>query len=293
MAERRVVAVARGQRGIVRLEELEAAGLSRDQVGHRVRTGWLVHLHEGVYAVGTVGAIGLVQAALFACGANSLAHNATAAALHDLLPYPDTVHVAVPRNGPRPPGIKTYHPTVLPEWTLRHGLRTATVPELLLSLAATDPTAAAEATDAAFIARRTSTAALRAFLSAKKGHRGAARLRDIIDGPRTRSGAEREFLRLLDAARLPRPLANVRVNGHLVDFLWPDHGLIVETDGWASHGRRSQWEADRRRDLDHFVAGVDVLRLTARQLDAEPYAVVAALTRRLAASAPRRATAAS
>ena len=282
MAEIRSVQTARTQRGVITLRQLLDAGFTPDQITRRVRTGWLVRLHEGVYAIGAIGAIGRTQAALLACGPGSIADAGTAAALHDLLPYPAIPHVVVRRNGPRPKAVRTRHPRVLPDWTRRHGLRTTTVPETLLAIAATDSAAAREATDQAFIHRRTHASALTCFLDDKRGHRGVRTLREILHGPRTRSDAERRFWKLLHDANLPLPLTNVRVNGHLVDFYWPDHNLIVETDGWASHGRREQWERDHRRGLDHFAAGVTVLRISARQLADEPFAVVAALARRLA-----------
>lgn len=293
VAEKHVVRVARGQRGVITYRQLRAAGLSDRQIAHRVATGWLVRLHEGVYAVGTVGAIGLIQGALFAGGPESMADDESSAALHEFLPYPAAVYIATPRNGARPKGVITRQPRTAPAWILRHGLRTATVPETLLQLAARDPGLALQATDQAFIDRRTDAAALTRFLNSRKGRRGVANLRRIVDGPHTRSQIERIFWRLLEEARLPLPLVNVWVNGHLVDFYWPAHGLIVETDGWGSHGRRAQWERDRRRDLDHFASGIAVLRVTARQLEYEPLAVVVALTRRLEASALRRGTAAS
>jgi very-short-patch-repair endonuclease len=287
--------MARGQRGVITYEQLRGAGFSPDQITHRVKTGWLTRLHEGVYAIGTIGAIGRAQAALIACGKQSVAIDETSAALHDLLPYPAAVYVAVPRNGPRPPGVMTSRPKQLPAWILRHGLHTATVPETLLQLARTNPALAREATDQAYIDRRTDTTALTHFLNGKKGSRGVRTLRRIVEGPRTRSGTERKFFALLKAAKLPLPLTNVKVNGALVDFYWPEYGLIIETDGWGSHGRRGQWERDHDRDLEHFATSVDTLRLTARQVDEESYAIVAALAVRLrrGASVLPRATAAS
>ncbi len=144
------------------------------------------------------------------------------------------------------------------------------------------PDAAHQATDLAFIQRRTDATLLTRFLKTKGGHRGVRTLHGIIEGPRTRSHAEQTFYKLLNQARLAPPLTNVKVNGHLVDFYWPDFNLIVETDGWASHGRRGQWELDHDRDLDHFVARVETLRITARQLEREPLRIVAALAVRLA-----------
>ena len=79
------------------------------------------------------------------------------------------------------------------------------------------------------------------------------------------------------AARLPRPETNVRVAGYEVDFLWRDHKLVVEVDGFAFHATRAAFERDRARDATLQAAGYRVIRLTWRQLTDEPHAVVARL----------------
>ena len=47
-----------------------------------------------------------------------------------------------------------------------------------------------------------------------------------------------------------------------VDFYWPRHGLIVETDGWETHGTRAAFEADRAKDAALTAAGYRVVRFT-------------------------------
>ena len=59
------------------------------------------------------------------------------------------------------------------------------------------------------------------------------------------------------------------------DFLWRTEGLVVETDGHASHGTRGAFERDRRRDQQLVVAGFRVVRFTWRQVAAEPDLVAA------------------
>ena len=54
----------------------------------------------------------------------------------------------------------------------------------------------------------------------------------------TRSKLEERFLALIAEAGLPRPEVNAIVGGHEVDFFWPEHRLIVETDGAATHLHR-------------------------------------------------------
>ena len=54
----------------------------------------------------------------------------------------------------------------------------------------------------------------------------------------TRSELERRFLRLCRRHRLPTPEVNARIGPFIVDFLWRDRALIVETDGYRFHRGR-------------------------------------------------------
>jgi very-short-patch-repair endonuclease len=90
---------------------------------------------------------------------------------------------------------------------------------------------------------------------------------------------------LLRAAELPQPLANVPLLGYVADFLWPELKLIVETDGFDFHSSRSAFEHDRRRDQKLAAAGYTVIRVTRRQLEQEPYAVIARIAQAIAARA--------
>ena len=38
---------------------------------------------------------------------------------------------------------------------------------------------------------------------------------------------------------------NMDFHGYERDFVWPDHGLVVEYDGWDGHKTRAQQEVDR------------------------------------------------
>jgi very-short-patch-repair endonuclease len=46
-----------------------------------------------------------------------------------------------------------------------------------------------------------------------------------------------------------------------VDLAWPQGRLVVELDGFADHGRRAAFLADRRRDYELAASGWTVLRL--------------------------------
>jgi very-short-patch-repair endonuclease len=99
----------------------------------------------------------------------------------------------------------------------------------------------------------------------------------------TRSELESMFLRLCRRHRLPEPQVNVRVGPHIVDFLWSERRLVVETDGYRYHRGRIAFEEDRARDLELRRFGYDVIRLSFRQVSDEPERVVTALTRLLSA----------
>ncbi|HSR93676.1 MAG TPA: DUF559 domain-containing protein [Solirubrobacterales bacterium] len=87
---------------------------------------------------------------------------------------------------------------------------------------------------------------------------------------RTRSDLERDFQRLCCSHRLPPPEVNVRMDRYLVDFLWRERRLVVETDSYLYHRGRAAFQDDRGRDLELKRLGYDVLRLSERQIDEEP-----------------------
>ena len=71
---------------------------------------------------------------------------------------------------------------------------------------------------------------------------------------------------MLERAGLPKPDVNPTVQGRIVDFHWPAHRVIVETDGWLAHAHRAAFEHDRARDAMLQAAGYAVLRFTWRQV---------------------------
>jgi hypothetical protein len=106
--------------------------------------------------------------------------------------------------------------------------------------------------------------------------------------PDLRSELEARVLALINAAGLPAPDCNARVEADaanlVVDFLWPERRLVVETDGAGFHDHRRAFESDRLRDRKLQLAGYRVVRFTYRQVDTEPEAVLAAIRRMLGAA---------
>jgi very-short-patch-repair endonuclease len=46
------------------------------------------------------------------------------------------------------------------------------------------------------------------------------------------------------------------------DYHWPQHGVIVEIDGFETHGTRAAFHADRAKDAALTASGHRVLRFT-------------------------------
>jgi very-short-patch-repair endonuclease len=63
------------------------------------------------------------------------------------------------------------------------------------------------------------------------------------------------------------------VAGHEVDFYWPEHNLIVETDGVGTRLNPTAFEQDRARDARRTALGYRVIRMTWRQLTERPQEV--------------------
>ncbi len=119
---------------------------------------------------------------------------------------------------------------------------------------------------------------------------GARRLRTLLDTTAhalTTTALERRFLPLAREAGLPTPETQAQPRGQRVDFLWPDLGLVVETDSLRYHRTAFKQARDKRRDNEHMAAGLVTLRFTHGQVSYEPGYVRAQL--RAAAARLRRA----
>jgi very-short-patch-repair endonuclease len=137
--------------------------------------------------------------------------------------------------------------------------------------------------DQAENARLTDVPSLEALARAHTGHRGAAKLLASLgahEAGTTLTGSELEELFLAPCREhgLPKPKVNARVVGPEVDFAFPDHRLLVETDSWRWHRTREAFERDRHRDAVHARAGYRTLRFTHRQLTTAPHHVAATVT---------------
>lgn len=231
------------------------------------------------------------MAAVLSCGEGAVLSHFSAAALWEIRPDRGrAIEVSVPAHRhPRRPGIAVHRVAAPGRSTTRHGIPVTNPVTTLVDIATgLDRDRLEAAVNEADRLGLVGVDELRAALDTMSRRPGLGRLRATLDRrtfTRTRSWLERRFLVLVRQAGLPMPLTCVVVNGHEVDFHWPDLGLIVETDGLRTHRTPAQQARDRVRDQDHIAAGMTVLRFTHDQIAQEPDRVIVTVTavvRRLA-----------
>jgi very-short-patch-repair endonuclease len=292
--DHRIAAYAAANYGVVSFAELRSLGLGEDAVDHRLVRGRLHRRHKGVYTVGhpLLSLRGRWRAAVLACGDGAVLSHSDAAALWDLQPSRDgRIHVIRPSTSgrdPDPARIHLHRVGTFRAWegTVTDGIPTTTVARTLLDLAPKLRPAALE--DVIGRADRLGLfhlLAVRRCLAEHPRQHGAPRLRRLLDdlagvgAADLRSTLEVRLLQLCVDHDLPRPRVNARVAGFMVDFLWPDANLIVETDGYAYHSSREAFERDRERDQRLTLAGYTVVRFTYNQVTKTPEAVANRLRR--------------
>jgi Protein of unknown function (DUF559) len=104
-----------------------------------------------------------------------------------------------------------------------------------------------------------------------------------------RSRLEARLLRLLTQWDVPIPLVNSKLSvgdkRFELDFFWPEHRLVVETDGGKYHGNPFAQARDSNRNRILRGAGYEVRRLGWWDLEQRPAAVRTELRRLLARAA--------
>jgi len=121
---------------------------------------------------------------------------------------------------------------------------------------------------------------LRRELDGHRGEPGVKKLATLLDRHTFRlsdSDLEVLFRPLALAAHLPVPLTKHRVLGYETDFFFPDHDLVVETDGLRYHRTPSQQARAAKRDQVHTASGLRVLRFTHWQIAHAPDEVTGVL----------------
>lgn len=281
--------LAASQHGVVAAWQLRELGIGREAVRAWTAEGHLHRVHHGSYAVGhpSLTPRARMMAALLACGPEAVLSHRSAAVVWDFQAAATrVVDVSVPRRRRGIDGIATHRPRCLPpvDRTVEDGFRattpTRTVFDLAGSLSRPRLQAIWEAAERRGLLDVVRLEQLCDDIG--KGRRGTALVRSLAaeasSSEPTRSELERRFAKLCRDHGLPPPRQNVSLHGFEVDVHWPEHGLVVELDGFEFHRTRAAFDRDRRRDAILTAAGLRVLRLGWREVAEEPGVAVAALS---------------
>jgi very-short-patch-repair endonuclease len=266
-----------------------ALGFDSRSVEHRLRTGRLHRVMQGVYLVGWPQATRKQRwmAAVLACGEGAALSHRSAAALWGIGREGRLIDVSVAREKRRPDIHSRIRPGLPPpETTVRHGIRVTTpiqtLIDLALELAGNQLERAVNEADKRDLI---DPEKLREELDSHAGEPGVKALRTLLDKATFRlSDTELEVLLrpIAAAAGVPVELTKHVVNDFEVDFYWPSLGLVVETDGLRYHRTPAAQARDAVRDQTHTAAGLTRLRFTHWQVKYEPAHVrgILAATRR-------------
>jgi Protein of unknown function (DUF559) len=274
-------------------------GLTDRMIATRVRSGALLPVFRGVFAVGhrAIGRWGLMQAAVLACGSGAVVSHGSAAELLGLWDRrPALIDVtSFCQAGREIDGVRWHRPVVRDdEATSRDRIPCTTAARTLVDLATTfGDRSLRRMIEQAAVLQLLDIEQIDRILSRRR-RRGAPRLRSMIavwrdagaDRPQLRSLLEARLLAAIVEAGLPRPRCNVvlRVDGvrFEVDMLWEAQRLVVETDGERTHRTHAAFHRDRRRDQVLVAAGYRTARVTWAQLEDEPTATIERIGRMLA-----------
>lgn len=226
------------------------------------------------------------MAAVLACGDGAALSHHSAAALWGIGRERGLIDVTtLGRGRVRRPGITVHRRPALPEGSIVRcrGVPVTNVVQTLIDIATDLEIRRVErAVNEADKLDLIDPESLRGELDAYIGVPGAKALRTMLDRHTFRlsdSDLEIFFRPLAVAADLPMPLSKQMILGHEVDFWFPDHRLVVETDGLRYHRTPSQQARAARRDQKHVAAGLRAVHFTHWQIAHEAAEVIDVLRR--------------
>jgi hypothetical protein len=295
-----IAAAATEQGGIVSLNQLRELELTRRGASHRAKRGAMHRIHRGVYSVGhrSIDQGTVLRAALLACGEGAVISHGTAAAFWGLRDrWPVLVDVTVPnQTGRKIDGVRCRrcrYPDV-EEIVTRDGVLCTSPMRTTVDMAGMlGTTSLRRMVERAAVLKKLDLPGLDRSLGWAEGRRGVNTLRRIADEWRTADGSvadvrsdfEALVLPRILGMGLPRPVCNrtLEIEGErlMVDFLWEEQGLIVETDGKETHATPVAFQRDRERDQILVAAGYRVARATWDQMQRDLDAVVSRISRAL------------
>ena len=271
MKDVHLIETAGAQHNRVSYRQLRALGYSRRAIDHRLATGRLVRVREGVFAVAPVlrdNADGYRMELTLTAPGSALCR-VTAARAFGVLSLSPPIETIVRRGSGGVQlldGIRVHRSKTLEgETTTLRGIPITTSERTLLDLAAcVSGSALARALRESVRLEQASLDGLGDALGRFRGRRGCAQLASCVARyaglplDRARSGAEIRALEVLRGAGRELPALNLTVAGEEADLVWRSSRLIVEIDGGPFHLDRG---ADERKQARWQAAGWEVRRI--------------------------------
>lgn len=278
-----------------------AAGLSHRQIRGRIGRGVWEQLHPGVYRLAGHPVTDVATLVAAVAATSGVASHRSAAAVHGLVDrHPTRPEVTVPvSRGHRREGIRLHRTDDLSPVDVGHvgGVRCTNATRTVIDLGARLSADQLFVLTERAIQRRLvhPERLLGRFVQlARPGRDGIATMRAVLARldpslASAESDLESMLLLVLTRAGLPQPVRQhpVTVAGHRyrLDAAYPDAQLAIECDGFAWHGTRVAFEADRERQNHLVNAGWRVLRFTWQQIVHQPEWVAATVRDALERSA--------
>jgi very-short-patch-repair endonuclease len=289
--------------GVITLAQAQQAGLNRQAVYRRVRSGHWLRCSPGVYFVDDrlFTDRARIRAAVWGYGPRAVASGLAAAWWLDITRYPpETVEVTVPAisNPRRRYGIRTRRRDLDPaDCVTRQGLRVTTL-ALTVVEAAARRGGGMRIIDAALQRHLLELRDLWGAHLRNKGRYGSPAARRLLRAADSgaHSEAERLLVGLLRQGRITGWKANQRLGGWEIDVLFRTLKIAIEVDGLAFHTDPEAFQRDRVKQNELALMGYQVLRFTWLDLTEYPERVIAeitfAISRRAGAAANSRTGAA-
>jgi very-short-patch-repair endonuclease len=281
-----IARIAARQHRIVTGAQLRGVGLSHEAIRFRVERCRLLRLWRDIYVLGPASpdTLSLAFGAVLAT-AGVLSHRWAGWLWGFVETVTPPIDVSVMRGSHRGRRGIVVHQARSLDTTRKRGIPVTTPAQTCLDLAAVvEPGELERIIAEAQVKNVLRESHLHDVIARNPRRPGVAVLKAILaDGPQyTAAESERRMLSLARMADLPRPETNAGVLRYRADFRWRDQKLIVEIDGFATHGHRRAFENDRRRNAELVAAGYRVMQITWRQLTDEPIAVAARIAAALA-----------
>jgi len=281
------VRLALTQHGLITMAQAGSVGCRPATLRSRVARGDLIRVLPSVYRLAAVAPTWhqRVLAVVLWGELGAAASHSSAAALLGFKGFrTDEIHVSGLRNPQRLPAWAKLHRIAAPVRALVVVRSIPVTPpwRTLVDLGCVAPERDVErALDDALRRRLVSLPQLRWALGSqgRQHHRGTSVLRRLVEarGPDhvpPESDLEAILYRLVEASDLPPARRQAALGERRADLLFEAEGLVVEVDGWETHGTREAFEDDRARDRAMLRRGLRVLRFTWNDLANRPAEVI-------------------